>query len=394
MKPTGLASVSALGRRAVATFHASQQRNAAPPHLRALRTSGLAEDHAAETEGHQEHHHRHAETDSQETGQAAPHADLRPGGRQQHVARPGRAGRRNREDEEGDGLLPRHRRPFLRSRIDLPHGAHGRGIGPGGSCTIVRGGDWVTTSRPGEGVELLRAWFGGRAFARHRHDTYAIGVTEAGVQTFDYRGRVERSTPGQVVVLHPDEMHDGRAGTDPGFGYRIVYVDPARIAAAVRSITGRPTPLPFVPEPVSHNPTLARAVTAAFRCSPEPLALDALVLRLAEGLLDGNTRDRRAPNVTPPRPRRARAGPRIAGRSARRRPVGRARGGRGARPLRARASVPRLVWHEPLSLLADAAPRLSPGAGSATARRWPSWRWRRALPTRRTSPACSARPSG
>ena len=153
------------------------------------------------------------------------------------------------------------------------------------------GDDWVTTSRPGEGVELLRAWFGGQAFGRHRHDTYAIGVTEAGVQTFDYRGRVERSIPGQVVVLHPDEMHDGRAGTDLGFGYRIVYVDPARIAAAVRSITGRPTPLPFVPEPVSHNPILARAVTAAFRCSTEPLALDALVLRLAEGLLEGSTRD-------------------------------------------------------------------------------------------------------
>ena len=87
------------------------------------------------------------------------------------------------------------------------------------------GTDWAITSQPGEGVELLRAWFGGRAFARHRHDTYAIGVTETGVQTFDYRGRVERSTPGEVVVLHPDEMHDGRAGTDAGFGYRIVYVD-------------------------------------------------------------------------------------------------------------------------------------------------------------------------
>jgi AraC-like DNA-binding protein len=161
------------------------------------------------------------------------------------------------------------------------------------------GADWVTTSRPGEGVELLRAWFGGRAFARHRHDTYAIGVTEAGVQTFDYRGRVERSTPGQVVVLHPDEMHDGRAGTESGFGYRIVYVEPARIAAAVRSITGHPAPLPFVPEPVSDNPTLARAVTGAFRCSPEPLALDALVLRLAEGLIDGNAPDRAA--RTPPR---------------------------------------------------------------------------------------------
>jgi AraC-like DNA-binding protein len=131
----------------------------------------------------------------------------------------------------------------------------------------------------------MRAWFGGRAYERHRHDTYAISVTEDGVQTFDYRGRVERSMPGEVVVLHPDEMHDGRPGTEAGFGYRIVYVEPARIAAAVRAIGGRPAPLPFVRAPVSGNPVLARAVTGAFRHAPEPLALDALVLRLAEGLL-------------------------------------------------------------------------------------------------------------
>src|SRR5262245_2792726 len=125
-------------------------------------------------------------------------------------------------------------------------------------------GDWVRSRGPVGGVELLRAWFGGRAYAKHRHDTYAIGVTEVGVQAFDYRGRFERSLPGQVAVLHPDELHDGRAGAEGGFGYRIVYVEPARIAAAVRAIRGRPTPLPFVREPVSHNPTLARAVTAAF----------------------------------------------------------------------------------------------------------------------------------
>jgi AraC-like DNA-binding protein len=138
----------------------------------------------------------------------------------------------------------------------------------------------------GDGVELLRAWFAGRAFAKHRHDTYAIGVTESGVQTFDYRGRVERSMSGQVVVLHPDETHDGRAGTEGGFGYRIVYVDPARIAAAVRTIRGGPAPLPFTGKPVTRSPTLVRVVTAVFRCVPEPLALDALVLGLAEGLLE------------------------------------------------------------------------------------------------------------
>ena len=149
--------------------------------------------------------------------------------------------------------------------------------------------EWVRGRGPVGGVELLRAWFRGRAFARHRHDTYAIGVTEAGLQVFDYRGRVERCVPGDVVVLHPDETHDGRAGGDDGFGYRIVYVEPARIAAAVRAIRGRPGPLPFAREPVSRNPTLARAVAAAFQAPAEPLALDALVLRLAEGLIEGES---------------------------------------------------------------------------------------------------------
>ena len=148
-------------------------------------------------------------------------------------------------------------------------------------------GDWVRSRGPFGGVELLRAWFGGRGYAKHRHDTYGIGVTEAGVQTFDYRGRVEHSLRGEVTVLHPDELHDGRAGAEGGFGYRIVYVEPARIAEAVRAIRGRPTLLPFVPEPVSDNPTLARAVAAAFQADPEPLALDALILMLAEGLLEG-----------------------------------------------------------------------------------------------------------
>ena len=164
-------------------------------------------------------------------------------------------------------------------------------IGPAARAGLERScgaGDWLRGRGPVGGVELLRARFAGRAFATHRHDTYAVCVTESGVQAFDYRGRTERSLPGQVVVLHPDEPHDGRPGAEGGFGYRIVYVEPARIAAALRAIRGRPTPLPFVREPVGHHPTLARAVDAAFRSPPEPLALDAVVVRLAEGLLAGD----------------------------------------------------------------------------------------------------------
>jgi hypothetical protein len=126
-------------------------------------------------------------------------------------------------------------------------------------------------------VQLLQAWFAGHGFDKHRHDTYAIGLTDVGVQAFDYRGVAEISTPGKVIVLHPDETHDGRAGTPDGFGYRIVYVAPARIHEAARAICGRPCALPFVRDPVTANETLASTIEAAFRLGPEPLAIDGLI---------------------------------------------------------------------------------------------------------------------
>jgi|HubBroStandDraft_6_1064221.scaffolds.fasta_scaffold233456_2 AraC-like DNA-binding protein len=144
--------------------------------------------------------------------------------------------------------------------------------------------EWVDAVAPVDGVELFRARLRGSPFSRHRHDVYAIGVTEEGVQAFGYRGTVEHSLPGQVYVLHPDELHDGRAEGPGLFGYRQIYVTPDRIAAALPAITGRSAPLPFAP-PVIDDPALARVVRAAFTHAAEPLALDALVLRLAEGLL-------------------------------------------------------------------------------------------------------------
>jgi AraC-like DNA-binding protein len=150
------------------------------------------------------------------------------------------------------------------------------------SCQATAG--WLV-SRAAGGVELFSAWFAGKAYQKHRHDTYAIGVTDGGVQVFDYRGAVHAATPGQVVVLYPDEAHDGRAGTDEGFAYRIVYVQPSCLGAAIEALCGRRASLPFVSDAVSSNGVLARAVDAAFRAPLDALAGDDLVVELARGLL-------------------------------------------------------------------------------------------------------------
>jgi AraC-like DNA-binding protein len=155
--------------------------------------------------------------------------------------------------------------------------------------------DWMQSTDAAFGVEFLEARFHGKAYQKHRHDTYAICLTTAGVQAFDYRGRSEISTPGQVVVLHPDEVHDGRAGTEEGFAYRQLYVQPALIFEAVQSVRGRPCSLPFVRPPVATNRTLAAAIVGAFQSTREPLAIDSLVVRLAEGLLAADPRCQQVP---------------------------------------------------------------------------------------------------
>jgi AraC-like DNA-binding protein len=152
------------------------------------------------------------------------------------------------------------------------------------SCKRAVAG-WLSSSTPLEGVELFRASLTGEVYQKHRHDTYAVGVTDRGVQVFDYRGSARVSTHGQVVVLYPDEVHNGRAGTDEGFGYRIIYIEPSHLAEALRTIRGKAHPLPFVREAVSTNARLARTVDEAFRSPLESMSVDSLVVELAEGLV-------------------------------------------------------------------------------------------------------------
>ena len=85
-------------------------------------------------------------------------------------------------------------------------------------------------------------------------------MTLSGVQTFRYRGERRIALPGEAHVLHPDETHDGAAGTPAGFRYRILYLEPALVRGALGD-----RELPFVSEPVHR-------LTPATRLLPSLLA--------------------------------------------------------------------------------------------------------------------------
>jgi AraC-like DNA-binding protein len=157
--------------------------------------------------------------------------------------------------------------------------------GGGESSQAIPAGDWLRDAQAVEGVSRLHAGLKRRAYASHRHDSYTIALTESGVQEFSYRRSLHHSLPGQVLVLHPDELHDGRPCTEAGFSYRTLYMDPGRIYEAVRAECGMPVPLPFVDPPVMDDPLLARAIAQAFEGPLEPLRADELVQAAATSLL-------------------------------------------------------------------------------------------------------------
>jgi AraC-like DNA-binding protein len=144
--------------------------------------------------------------------------------------------------------------------------------------------DWIKIAPSCPGLERVEACFSGHAFDPHRHDTYAIGLTIHGVQSFGYRGASLQSVAGQVFVLHPDELHDGHAGSNSGFRYKTVYVEPSVICDALGETR---CPIPFVRQAVSADRALAAAIMPALDgldLPLEDLQRDQIVLNLADAL--------------------------------------------------------------------------------------------------------------
>ena len=151
-------------------------------------------------------------------------------------------------------------------------------------------------------LQRLTARFGGHAYDLHRHETYAVGLTLWGAQSFHYRGGLRTSSAGQVMVIHPDEAHDGHAGVDEGFAYRMLYIDPGAVSAALGT-----SATPFVRDVVADDGALAGLLREAFADFPrplEPIATDAIVGRVAE-LLSARSDSAARPGRQPPAHRAA-----------------------------------------------------------------------------------------
>lgn len=129
------------------------------------------------------------------------------------------------------------------------------------------------------GIELYRAHIVRHAFEPHVHDGFGLGAIESGVERFRYRGAEHLAPPDSLVMMNPDELHTGRAETEGGWHYRMVYVE----QSAVDEITGEAGW--WFDDAVRADAGGAQRITAlldALWQAREPLAFDGLMLQLLQ----------------------------------------------------------------------------------------------------------------
>ncbi|MFG1701881.1 AraC family ligand binding domain-containing protein [Nonomuraea sp. M3C6] len=126
-------------------------------------------------------------------------------------------------------------------------------------------------------TDLLRARYVTHRFSRHVHDGYAIGLIVAGVEEFDYRGTLHRAAAGEVVLVNPDAVHTGQAGTPGGWAYRMLYPSVDALAGIAAEL-GAPYATPHFPEQVVRDDAVAALLARAHQAAERGDALAASTL--------------------------------------------------------------------------------------------------------------------
>lgn len=75
-------------------------------------------------------------------------------------------------------------------------------------------------------IGLIHANYQKFAFRRHYHLDFHIGLVTNGQQKFFYQGVNHTIGQGQIVIMPPDELHDGSSIHSEGYQVRVFSIDP------------------------------------------------------------------------------------------------------------------------------------------------------------------------
>lgn len=134
------------------------------------------------------------------------------------------------------------------------------------------------------GVEALHARFVEHAYVPHSHPTWTVAVIRAGAARFEVDATKQRADRGELFVLEPEAVHTGMAAVPEGWGYQVLYLDPALLHDWAEHDARAPRAARWV---VFRDPVLRAALLAmhaAFAAGECDLRRDELVVDAVSAL--------------------------------------------------------------------------------------------------------------
>ena len=94
-----------------------------------------------------------------------------------------------------------------------------------------------------DALECINATFHTHEYARHTHESYVVGIIEAGCETYFCNGEQYYAGPGDFCLVNPEEVHDG-APHDGGYTYRMIYPSVLFMMEIAEDVFNRPCHAP------------------------------------------------------------------------------------------------------------------------------------------------------
>jgi len=112
---------------------------------------------------------------------------------------------------------------------------------------------------------LLKARFTVYRYDLHTHPTYVIALITHGCERLRVGRRQEVAPTNTVIVVNPEECHDGEPGAETGWAYRTFYPSVQLMTDIARELGINEIPL--FPRVVIDDPPLARSLATAHQAA-------------------------------------------------------------------------------------------------------------------------------
>ncbi len=131
------------------------------------------------------------------------------------------------------------------------------------------------------GLDLMHARFIRHHFGQHSHESYAIGMVEAGRERIRFPGGMHDAGAGDLVLIEPGVVHTGQPYDSDGWAYRVLYPSVDQIRSIGDEI-GMPRGLPSFDRRVVPDARVAEWATVAHRAAGagQSLTADSLLCEL------------------------------------------------------------------------------------------------------------------